>query len=73
MPAAPLISREAFSGPFEKGSLLADMAIKNAADAMRVQNPSEYAALEARRREDALERQRKMKADGQPLIDLMRK
>ena len=73
LPAAPLISREAFSGPFEKGSLLADMAIKNAADAMRVQNPSEYAALEARRREDALERQRKMKADGQPLIDLMRK
>ncbi|SPO38658.1 uncharacterized protein PSFLO_04137 [Pseudozyma flocculosa] len=69
----PLISREAFSGPFEKGSLLADIAIKNASEAMRSVPVNTFAAQEARRREEAIERQRRLRTEGQPLIDLSKR
>lgn len=86
---APLIDSSAFAGPFAKGSLLADKAINDAKEALRGHAPSApitgafnelslmdrnaLRANEARRREEAVERQRRMKAEGQPLIDLVRK
>uniref|UniRef100_V5ES07 PH domain-containing protein n=1 Tax=Kalmanozyma brasiliensis (strain GHG001) TaxID=1365824 RepID=V5ES07_KALBG len=86
---SPLIDSSAFAGPFAKGSLLADKAISDAKVALRGHAPGapvtgafnelslmDQQALrsnEARRREEAAERQRRMKAEGQPLIDLVRK
>ncbi|KAN0061473.1 hypothetical protein ACQY0O_006320 [Thecaphora frezii] len=70
---AALISRDAFSGPFEKGSLLADIAIKSASEAMRAVPATSYATQEARRREEAIERQRRLRSEGQPLVDLSKK
>lgn len=86
---SPLIDSSAFAGPFAKGSLLADKAINDAKEALRghpatapptaamhdlgLMDRNALRQNEARRREDAIERQRRMKADGQPLIDLVRK
>lgn len=88
-PPTPLVDSNAFAGPFAKGSLLADKAINDAKEALRghVAAPPPSAAFndlslmdrnavrlnEARRRDEAIERQRRLKADGQPLIDLTRK
>ncbi|GAC99765.1 hypothetical protein PHSY_007368 [Pseudozyma hubeiensis SY62] len=86
---APLIDSSAFAGPFAKGSLLADKAISDAKEALRghagVSPPTgalhemslvdrnALRANEKRRRDEAIERQRRMRADGQPLIDLARR
>ncbi|KAJ9474250.1 PH domain-containing protein [Pseudozyma hubeiensis] len=86
---APLIDSSAFAGPFAKGSLLADKAISDAKEALRghggVSPPTgalhemslvdrnALRANDARRRDEAIERQRRMRADGQPLIDLARR
>lgn len=86
---APLIDSNAFAGPFAKGSLLADKAINDAKEALRghaavapptgalhdlsLMDRNAVRINEARRREDAIERQRRMKAEGQPLVDLARK
>lgn len=88
-PPTPLIDSNAFAGPFAKGSLLADKAINDAKEAMRghtavapptgafndlsLMDRNAARSNEARRREEHIERQRRMKADGQPLIDLARK
>ncbi|CBQ68695.1 conserved hypothetical protein [Sporisorium reilianum SRZ2] len=88
-PPTPLIDSSAFAGPFAKGSLLADKAISDAKEALRghaavapptatfndlsLMERNAVRSNEARRREEAIERQRRMKADGQPLIDLVRK
>ncbi|SNX85659.1 uncharacterized protein MEPE_04368 [Melanopsichium pennsylvanicum] len=88
-PPTPLIDSNAFAGPFAKGSLLADKAIHDAKEALRghaavalptgamndlsLMDRNAMRMNEARRREEAIERQRKMKTDGQPLIDLARK
>ncbi|CDU25398.1 uncharacterized protein SPSC_05291 [Sporisorium scitamineum] len=88
-PTTPLIDSSAFAGPFAKGSLLADKAISDAKEALRghaavapptgafndlsLMERNAVRSNEARRREEAIERQRRMKADGQPLIDLARK
>ncbi|TKY89720.1 hypothetical protein EX895_001505 [Sporisorium graminicola] len=88
-PPTPLIDGSAFAGPFAKGSLLADKAISDAKEALRgyaavapptgafndlsLMERNAVRSTEARRREEAIERQRRMKADGQPLIDLVRK
>ena len=89
LPPTPLIDSNAFAGPFAKGSLLADKAISDAKEALRghtavapptgafndlsLMDRNAARANEARRREEHIERQRRMKADGQPLIDLARK
>lgn len=88
-PPTPLIDSNAFVGPFAKGSLLADKAISDAKEALRghsavspptgalhdlsLMDRNAVRLNEARRKEEAIERQRRMKADGQPLIDLARR
>ncbi|KAJ1023233.1 hypothetical protein NDA16_003386 [Ustilago loliicola] len=87
-PPTPLIDSNAFAGPFAKGSLLADKAISDAKEALRghaaapptgalhdlsLMDRNAVRMNEARRKEEAIERQRRMKADGQPLIDLARR
>jgi hypothetical protein len=84
---APLIDSAAFAGPFVKGSLLADKAIRDAKGALRDPPAQMSAAMadlslldrntprpnDARRREEAIEWQRCKKADAQPLINLSEK
>ncbi|KAJ1596952.1 hypothetical protein NDA14_001716 [Ustilago hordei] len=88
-PPTPLIDSNAFAGPFAKGSLLADKAISDAKEALRghaavapptgalhdlsLMDRNAVRMNEARRKEEIIERQRRMKADGQPLIDLARR
>lgn len=88
-PSTPLIDSNAFAGPFAKGSLLADKAISDAKEALRghaaaappigafndlsLMERNNARTNEALRREEALERQRRLKAGGQPLVDLSRK
>ncbi len=67
-----LIDSSVFAGPFAKGSLLADKAINDAKEALRG-HAVVACPMSGRRRDEMLERQRRAKADGQPLIDLARK
>lgn len=84
-PPAPLIGRDAFAGPFEKGSLLAEVAMKNVVEhpgsGLGLAGPSQgdYSVHdrtrarvdEAAKRAEMMERARKARAEGQPLVDLV--
>jgi len=76
MPSAPggggLIGRDAFAGPFEKGSLLANAALNAAPEGLdlSLHERTRSRQAEAARRAELAERMRRARAAGQPLVDV---
>jgi hypothetical protein len=74
-PSAPgggLIGRDAFAGPFEKGSLLANAALNAAPEGLdlSLHERTRSRQAEAARRAELAERMRRARAAGQPLVDV---
>ncbi|CAO1628175.1 unnamed protein product [Parajaminaea phylloscopi] len=76
---SPLLPRDAFAGPFEKGSLLASEAQRDASNGhpgssrpvdLSMHERTRARLEEERRRAEVAERQRKAKQEGKPLISM---